>query len=66
MNANELKKRAMALGIQPGKKPRREIILEIQRAEGNTPCFGANDGSCRYADCCWFDDCEVQRRKGGS
>jgi len=63
MNANEMKKMAASLGIEPGKKPRREIILEIQRAEGNTPCYGRNDGSCLYQDCCWLDDCSAQNLK---
>ena len=63
MNANELKKKAIGLGIQPGKMRKHEIILAIQIAEGNTPCYGTNDGSCRYGDCCWLENCAEQFKR---
>jgi hypothetical protein len=63
MNMTELKKKAIGMGIQPGKKRRHEIILEIQIAEGNAPCYGTNDGTCRHEDCCWLDDCAEQRER---
>jgi len=63
MNANELRKKAIDLGVQPGKKRKHEIILEIQIAEGNTPCYGTNDGTCRHGDCCWLVDCADQFKR---
>ena len=63
MDKKELKNRALALGIEPGKRGKREIILEIQRVEGNTACFGENDGSCTHDDCCWRDDCAVEHQR---
>jgi hypothetical protein len=57
MNMSEVRRRAIDVGIQPGRKPKEEIILEVQRAEGNTPCFNTSDGSCPHTDCCWLDDC---------
>jgi len=57
MNVNEIKARAEALGVKTAKLRKVELILSIQRAEGNTPCYGRNDGGCEYRDCCWYDDC---------
>jgi hypothetical protein len=63
MNASDIRKKAVGLGIHPGKKRKHEIILAIQIAEGNTPCYGTNDGTCRHGDCCWIDDCAEQFRR---
>ena len=57
MNVSEVRTRAIAVGIQPGKMRKEGLILEIQHAEGNTPCFKTRDGSCPHIDCCWRDDC---------
>jgi hypothetical protein len=57
MNASEVRKRAIGMAIQPEKKRKEELILEIRRAEGNTPCFNTGDGSCPHIDCCRLDDC---------
>jgi hypothetical protein len=63
MTWNDIKKKAAALGVQPGKMKKPELILAIQVAEGNTPCFGTNVSDCPYADCCWWDDCAAERAK---
>ena len=57
MNVNEVRKKAIAAGIHPEKKPKGALIREIQLAEGNTPCFDSNDGGCPHVDCCWMGDC---------
>ena len=57
MKATEIKKKASALGIQPGKMKKAELIHAIQKAEGFTPCFGMAGATCPYLDCCWRDDC---------
>jgi hypothetical protein len=58
MKINEIKQKAKALGINCNKMKKAEIIHAIQKAEGNTPCFGkSNDGQCQYTNCCFIDDC---------
>jgi len=57
MNIAEIKNRARKLGIIPGKLKKDELILSIQKAEGNTPCFGTGTEACPYLNCCWRQDC---------
>ena len=53
----EIKQKAKALGITPGKTKKAELIRAIQQAEGNIPCFGTSNGQCAYNDCCFLADC---------
>ena len=53
----ELKARASDLGITPGKLNKAELIQEIQKAEGFTPCYGTADGQCENTECCFVSDC---------
>lgn len=53
----DIKKKAKALGVNPGKLKKPELILAIQKAEGNTPCFGTGTPACPYLDCLWRNDC---------
>jgi hypothetical protein len=59
MHINEVRARAKALGLNGvGKMRRADIILQIQQAENNAPCFGSEQrGDCPYDDCCWREDC---------
>ncbi len=58
MKIAEIRAKAKPLGINPGKMKKLELIHSIQKAEGNTPCFGkSNNGQCPYTDCCFMDDC---------
>lgn len=59
MHINEVRARAKALGLNGvGKMRRADIILQIQRAENHTACFGSGQRkSCPYEDCCWREDC---------
>ena len=57
MNMTEVRKKAKALGIIPGKMKKAELIHSIQTAEGCTPCFGKSDEQCEYTDCCFMQDC---------
>jgi len=49
--------KAKSLGIHPEGMERAEIIRAIQRAEGNTPCFGTSNGKCIHTACCFRDEC---------
>ena len=45
MKVAEIKKKAKDLGITCGKMKKTELILSIQRAEGNELCYGSSGGS---------------------
>jgi len=53
----EIEQKAISLGIQPGQMNKAELIHSIQRAEGNTSCFGTSNGQCSHTDCCFMADC---------
>lgn len=53
----EIRQKAKALGITPGKMKKAELIHVIQQTEGHTACFGKSNGQCSYTDCCFMQDC---------
>ena len=57
MNMPEIKDRAQALGIAPGRMKKTELIHAIQQAEGNPTCYGWSNGQCSQTNCCWMQDC---------
>ncbi|MDH4099240.1 MAG: Rho termination factor N-terminal domain-containing protein [Nitrospirota bacterium] len=58
MTVTELKTIAANLGIKAGKLKKTELIHEIQKTEGNFPCFGtATSGVCDQYDCLFRSDC---------
>jgi len=57
MGMPEIRVKAKALGITPGKMKKADLIHAIQVAEGCMPCFGKSDGQCSYVDCCFMGDC---------
>ena len=63
MKVADIKKKAVELGIEPGKMKKNELILAIQAAEGVDQCFGTNKGDCPYEECCFWDDCLKEAKK---
>lgn len=59
MHINEVRARAKVVGLRGvGKMRRADIILQIQMAENNAPCFGSEQRkNCPYETCCWRGDC---------
>ena len=57
MGMPEIRAKARALGIIPGKMKKPELIHTIQVTEGYEPCFGRSDGQCGNTDCCFIKDC---------
>jgi hypothetical protein len=57
MGMPEVKVKARALGINPGKMKKTDLIHAIQRAEGNSTCYGWSNGNCPNLDCCFMADC---------
>lgn len=59
MNMQEIRERAAATGVTGAGKLRKvELIQQIQQAEGNNPCYGAEwRQRCAELFCCWRSDC---------
>jgi hypothetical protein len=57
MTMPEIRTKAKALGITPGKMNKVDLIHTIQITERNRPCFGTSNGHCVYIDCCFMNDC---------
>jgi hypothetical protein len=57
MTLPEIRVKANALGLQPGRMKKADLIHAVQIAEGCTPCYGHSNGSCPYEDCCFRKDC---------
>ncbi len=38
-----------------------DLVRNIQKSEGNTPCYGTSQGSCEYTDCCFIGDCYKEK-----
>ncbi len=54
--------KARSLGINKTKVKKLELIREIQRMEGNFPCFGTAVDYCDQWRCCFRDDCLGKKR----
>jgi hypothetical protein len=58
LSMNDIKIKARGLGINPENMQKMDLIHSIQRAEGNTACYGkSNNGRCPYTNCCFRKDC---------
>jgi len=57
MGMPEIRMKAKAVGLTPGKIKKVDLIHAIQVAEGCLPCFGKSGGQCSYTDCCFMKDC---------
>jgi hypothetical protein len=59
MKIIEIRNRAKALGLKNvGKIKKGDLIRSIQRAEGNSACFGSPGRfECPQMECCWREDC---------
>ncbi len=53
----QIRAKAKALGLAPGKMKKADLIRAIQLAEGNQPCFSNAEGWCQHEDCCFLHDC---------
>ena len=57
MSMPQVRMKAQALGITPGKMKKPELIRTIQVTEGYSACFGTSGSHCDYTDCCFIQDC---------
>jgi len=64
MQIQEIRTIAKNIGIKPTKFSKMNLILEIQRTEGNFDCFAtASQGECDQLSCCWRHDCFTTAQK---
>ena len=68
MDLNQIKQKAIQMGLPVHRKKKYDLIHDIQRAENNIECFGTprvdycNEGTCMWrADCVSFN--QVLKRK---
>lgn len=58
MKMQEVRELARLNNLNPGRTTKQKMILAIQSAEGNFPCFGtAYDFECDQYHCLWRKDC---------
>jgi len=58
MNVIEVRKKAKDLGVKVKKGMKKsDIILAVQKAENNYPCFGTAVNYCDQSACAWKVDC---------
>ncbi len=58
MRLSEIEKKARSLGVKDTWKfAKKDLIREIQRKEGNFPCFATAKNSCSQMSCSWRIDC---------
>ena len=63
MNITDVRTKATALGLGGLGRKKADLIRDIQRQEGNFPCFGTAESDCDQTACCWRDDCLPPRKK---
>lgn len=60
MKVAVVKEKAKELGVKPGKMKKVELVHEIQKIEGNSPCFCSEIADvCGEMDCYWREDCKA-------
>jgi hypothetical protein len=58
MRLSEIEKKARDLGIKDTWKfSKKDLVRNIQRTEGNSPCFASGNRTCDQHRCCWRPDC---------
>lgn len=58
MRLSEVEKIARNKGIaSTWMYAKKELIKQIQKAEGNSECFGTAGKNCVQMACCWREDC---------
>jgi hypothetical protein len=67
LNLQKIKTIAKAQGINARNLKKTDLIRTIQKAEGNSDCYGsATYGICEQMICLWREDCLVCSVKGSA
>lgn len=60
MTVREIREKAKDMGVKNYTRFNKEgLIREIQKAEGNSPCFKEIE-NCGEYHCAWRDDCQTK------
>ena len=63
MTINEARKKAKVIVVKQAKgMEKTDMILAIQKAEGNFSCFGTAKNYCDQRNCAWGKDCLTNNR----
>ena len=63
MIIGEVRKRAADAGVKLTRAMKKaDMILSIQKAEGNFPCFQSKEDYCDQSGCAWGKDCLEKKR----
>lgn len=57
MRLRDIEKKALKLGLKLKKASKKDLIVAIQKYEGNFPCFGTAKNNCDQFQCLWREDC---------
>ena len=57
MNMVQLRKMGRSMGIKAYGRKKADIIHDIQKKEGNFPCYGTAGNYCDQLSCLWRSDC---------
>lgn len=57
MKMPEIREMAKNLGVRSFGRKKADLIREIQKKEGNFPCFGTAEDYCDQFSCLWRADC---------
>lgn len=61
MKMTDIGKKAKDLGIEPAGMKKADLVHAIQRAEGNTECYGQFGTGCPFTSCCFRSDCRKEK-----
>jgi len=53
---NAVKAKAKSVGVNNPSSDKKELVRQIQTAEGNTACYKTKS-ECDIMNCCWRGDC---------
>jgi len=58
MKLQEIKTIAKNKGVNPANMKKNDLVRAIQKAEGNSDCFGSSKAKeCGEIKCLWREDC---------
>ena len=63
MKMQEVRAMAKVLGINSYGKTKKDLIHQIQRAEGNYDCFGSAGEYCDQQECCFRAACLNEKER---
>lgn len=63
MKMDEIRRKAVKIGLNAQGMKKVELVRAIQSAEGNVACFDTEKGDCDQLACCWRKDCLPKEKR---